>query len=235
MILSLEEIHTYYGLVPMLRGVSVTVERGAAVALFGRNGAGKTTILKTVMGLVPPRRGRVRLAGEDISGLPPHLIARRGVAYVPASRGIFSDLTALENIEIVRRRGVLLTAEDVFRRFPKLRDLGDRRGRVLSGGEQQMLAIGRALMLNPTLLLLDEPSQGLAPLVVETVIAMLQDLKGSGVSIVVAEQNVPMALEVADRVVVLDQGSVVHEGPAGEFGRDAALMNRYLGLSVEGT
>jgi branched-chain amino acid transport system ATP-binding protein len=233
MILSLGDVHTYYGLVPMLRGVSLTVERGAAVALFGRNGAGKTTILKTIMGLVPPRSGRVLLAGDNVAGLPPHLVARRGVAYVPATRGIFSDLTALENIEIVRRPGVPLTAEDVFRRFPKLRDLGDRRGRVLSGGEQQMLAIGRAMMLSPSLLLLDEPSQGLAPMVIEAVVGMLKDLKGSGVSILVAEQNVPMALEFADRVVVLDQGLVVHEESAEEFGRSTALMNRYLGLNVE--
>jgi len=232
MILGLERIHTYYGLVHMLRGVSLEVERGEVLALLGRNGAGKTTVLKSILGLVPPRAGRVVYRDEDITGLPPHVVARRGIAYVPAHRGIFSTLSAAENLDIVRRRSGTGTVEEVFARFPRLAELKGRLGRHLSGGEQQMLAIGRAIMTHPSLMLLDEPSQGLAPLVLETIVEMLRDLKREGLAMLLVEQNVETAVAIADRVVILDQGSKVFEGPPGQLTADEQIAIRYLGVGV---
>ncbi len=232
MILRLEGIHIYYGLVHMLQGISLDVAEGEVVALLGRNGAGKTTVLKSIMGLVPPRHGRVIHRGEDVAGLPPHVIARRGIAYVPASRGIFSALTAQENLAIVQNKASRWDAESVFRLFPKLAELRGRRGRYLSGGEQQMLAIGRALVTGPSLILLDEPSQGLAPLVVEAVLDMLRQLKREGMSMLLVEQNVQMALDLADRVCMLDQGTLVFEGAAAALARNEEIAARYLGVGV---
>ena len=232
MILKLEEIHTYYGLVHMLQGISLEIAEGEVVALLGRNGAGKTTALKSIMGLAPPRQGKVLFEDQDITGLPPHVIARLGIAYVPASRGIFMTLTATENLEIVRTKGARWDTEDVFRRFPKLAPLRRRRGRSLSGGEQQMLAIGRALVTGPSLILLDEPSQGLAPMVVELVVDMLRELKAEGVSMLLVEQNLQMALDLAERVYILDQGAVVFEGSARELINDDQLTASYLGVSA---
>lgn len=232
MTLRLEEIHTYYGLVHMLQGVSLEVAEGEVVALLGRNGAGKTTVLKSILGLVPPRHGRVLFKGQDITGLPPHVIARQGVAYVPATRGIFSALTAQENLEIVRTKRARWDTEEVFRRFPRLAPLRGRRGRFLSGGEQQMLAIGRALVTGPSLILLDEPSQGLAPMVIETVLEMLRELKAEGMSMLLVEQNVQMALDLAERVLILDQRAIVFEGSAAELVGDDQVTARYLGVGV---
>ena len=231
MILKLEEIHTYYGLVHMLQGVSLEIAEGEVVALLGRNGAGKTTALKSIMGLAPPRQGKVLFEDQDITSLPPHVIARLGIAYVPASRGIFMTLTATENLEIVRTKGARWDTEDVFRRFPRLAPLKRRRGRSLSG-EQQMLAIGRALVTGPSLILLDEPSQGLAPMVVELVIDMLRELKAEGVSMLLVEQNLQMALDLAERVYILDQGAVVFEGSARELINNDQLTASYLGVSA---
>jgi branched-chain amino acid transport system ATP-binding protein len=232
MILRLDGIHTYYGLVHMLQGVSLEVERGEVVALLGRNGAGKTTVLKSILGLVPPRGGRVIFKDEDITGMPPYVVARRGIAYVPATRGIFSTLSALENLTIVRRRSTSGTLDDVFKRFPKLVALKDRLGRHLSGGEQQMLAIGRAIMTGPALMLLDEPSQGLAPLVLEAIVEMLRDLKREGLAMLLVEQNVETAIELADRVVILDQGAKVFEGSPDRLTSDEQVAIRYLGVGV---
>ena len=232
MILRLEGIHTYYGLVHMLHGVSLEIERGEVLALLGRNGAGKTTVLKSILGLVPPRAGKVIYKDADITGLAPHLVARRGIAYVPAHRGIFSTLSAAENLEIVRRRSGTGTVDDVFARFPRLAELRSRLGRHLSGGEQQMLAIGRALMTSPSLILLDEPSQGLAPLVLETIIEMLRGLKREGLAMLLVEQNVDTALALADRVVILDQGAKVFEGVAAQLMADEQIAIRYLGVGV---
>jgi branched-chain amino acid transport system ATP-binding protein len=232
MILKLEEIHTYYGLVHMLQGISLEIAEGEVVALLGRNGAGKTTALKSIMGLAPPRQGKVLFEDQDITGLPPHVIARLGIAYVPASRGIFMTLTATENLKIVRTKGARWDTEDVFRRFPRLAPLKRRRGRFLSGGEQQMLAIGRALVTGPSLILLDEPSQGLAPMVVERVVDMLRELKAEGVSMLLVEQNLQMALDLAERVYILDQGAVVFEGSARELINNDQLTASYLGVSV---
>ena len=232
MILRLDGIHTYYGLVHMLHGVSLDVERGEVVALLGRNGAGKTTVLKSILGLVPPRAGRVLFKEEDITGLPPYVVARRGIAYVPANRGIFSTLSTVENLTIVRRRSTSGTLDDVFKRFPKLVELKDRLGRHLSGGEQQMLAIGRAIMTGPALMLLDEPSQGLAPLVLEAIVEMLRDLKREGLAMLLVEQNVETAIELADRVVILDQGAKVFEGSPDRLTSDEQVAIRYLGVGV---
>lgn len=231
MILKLDEIHTYYGLVHMLQGVSLEIAEGEVVALLGRNGAGKTTALKSIMGLAPARQGKILFEDQDITDLPPHLIARQGIAYVPASRGIFMTLTSMENLNIVRTRGARWDTEDVFRRFPKLAPLKRRRGRSLSGGEQQMLAIGRALVTGPSLILLDEPSQGLAPMVVELVVEMLRELKSEGVSMLLVEQNLQMALDLAERVYILDQGEVVFDGSAQELKNNDQLTASYLGVS----
>ena len=234
MILQVEDMHTYYGLVPMLQGVSLGVAEGEFVTLLGRNGAGKSTTIKSIMGLVPPRRGTVRFKGQDITGQPPYVIARHGIAYVPGTRGIFSQLTALENLQIVRNRRSHWALADVLARFPKLDELKHRKGRYLSGGEQQMLAIARALVTGPELLLFDEPSQGLAPLVVESVVSMLKELKGERVSMLLVEQHVEMALELADRVLILDQGAVVFEGSPEALRRNTAVQTAYLGLGDTG-
>jgi len=231
MILKLDEIHTYYGLVHMLQGVSLEIAEGEVVAILGRNGAGKTTALKSIMGLAPARQGKILFEDKDITDLPPHLIARQGIAYVPASRGIFMTLTSMENLNIVRTKGARWDTEDVFRRFPKLAPLKRRRGRSLSGGEQQMLAIGRALVTGPSLILLDEPSQGLAPMVVELVVNMLRELKSEGVSMLLVEQNLQMALDLAERVYILDQGEVVFDGSAQELKNNDQLTASYLGVS----
>ena len=231
MILKLDEIHTYYGLVHMLQGVSLEIAEGEVVALLGRNGAGKTTALKSIMGLAPARQGKILFEDQDITGLPPHLIARQGIAYVPASRGIFMTLTSMENLNIVRTRGARWDTEDVFRRFPKLAPLKRRRGRSLSGGEQQMLAIGRALVTGPSLILLDEPSQGLAPMVVELVVDMLRELKSEGVSMLLVEQNLQMALDLAERVYILDEGVVVFDGLSQELRDNDQLTASFLGVS----
>ena len=232
MILRVEAIHTYYGLVHMLHGVSLEIAPGEVLALLGRNGAGKTTVLKSVMGLVPPRAGKIVHEGDDITGQPPHVVARRGIAYVPAGRGIFSTLTALENLAIVRRGGAAGTPDDVFRRFPRLADAKHRLGRFLSGGEQQMLAIGRAIMTEPSLMLLDEPSQGLAPIVLDSIVEMLRDLKSGGLAMLLVEQNVDTALALADRVVILDQGATVFEGTPADLTADEQIAIRYLGVGV---
>jgi len=232
MILRLQDIHTYYGLVHMLQGVSLEVDRGEVLALLGRNGAGKTTVLKSILGLVPPRAGKVIYKDTDITGLAPHLVARRGIAYVPAHRGIFSTLSAEENLEIVRRRSGTGTVDDVFARFPRLAELRSRLGRHLSGGEQQMLAIGRALMTDPSLVLLDEPSQGLAPLVLETIVEMLRGLKRDGLAMLLVEQNVDTAVALADRVVILDQGAKIFEGTPAQLTSDEQIAIRYLGVGV---
>ena len=231
MILKLDNIHTYYGLVHMLQGVSLEIAEGEVVALLGRNGAGKTTALKSIMGLAPSRQGRILFEDQDITGLPPHVIARQGIAYVPASRGIFMTLTSMENLNIVRTKGARWDTEDVFRRFPKLAPLKRRLGRSLSGGEQQMLAIGRALVTGPSLILLDEPSQGLAPMVVELVVDMLRELKSEGVSMLLVEQNLQMAVDVAERVDIVDEGVVDFDGLSQELRDNEQLTGSFLGVS----
>ena len=230
MMLEVRGIETYYGLGHILHGLSLTVNEGEVVALLGRNGAGKTTTLRSITGLTPPRRGQIAYKGRDIAGLPPHRISRLGIALVPETRGIFSYLTARENLAIARRAGSRWPEASVLARFPKLQEVLDRKGRLLSGGEQQMLAIARALLTGPQLLLLDEPSQGLAPLVVEAVMGTVRELKAERVSMLLVEQNAEMALGLADRVYVIDHGTIVFEGTPAALRANAHVTATYLGV-----
>jgi branched-chain amino acid transport system ATP-binding protein len=230
MILDVRGIDAYYGLGHILHGLSLRMDEGEVVALLGRNGAGKTTTLRCITGLTPPRAGEIRYKGEDIVGADAHRISQMGIALVPETRGIFSYLTARENLAIARRPGSRWQLETVLGRFPTLRELLDRKGRLLSGGEQQMLAIARALLTGPELLLLDEPSQGLAPLVVSTVMSTIRELKSERVSMLLVEQNAEMALQLADRVYVIDHGAVVFEGTPDRLRADRQVMTTYLGV-----
>ena len=232
MSLVLEDIHTYYDEVHMLKGVSMEVAPGELVAILGRNGAGKTTTIKSIMGLAPPKEGRVLFQGENIAGAAPHLVARRGIAYVPATRGIFATLSAYENLKIFQKKGARWDAQGVIDLFPRLNGMKMRHGNTLSGGEQQMLAIGRALVTDPSVMLLDEPSQGLAPQIVQLVVEMLVKLKSEGLSIMLVEQNLRLALDLADRIYILDQGRVVFHGAAAELHEDPELTVTYLGVSA---
>jgi branched-chain amino acid transport system ATP-binding protein len=233
-ILEVKGIDTYYGLGHILHGLSIRVEEGEVVALLGRNGAGKTTTLRSVTGLTPPRSGEIRYKGESIAGLGAHRISRRGIALVPETRDIFSYLTVRENLAIAERRGSRWPMEAVLARFPGLKERLGHKGRELSGGEQEMLAIARALMTGPELLLLDEPSQGLAPLVVSAVMDTIRELKSQRVSMLLVEQNAEMALQLADRVYVIDHGSVVFEGSPASLRADAGVTATYLGVGGEG-
>ena len=230
MMLEIEGIDTFYGLGHILHGLSLAVAEGEVVALLGRNGAGKTTTLRSVTGLTPPRSGEIRYKGRNIAGLVPHSISRMGVALVPETRGIFSYLTARENLAIARRRGSRWQMDAVLERFPALRERLESKGRLLSGGEQEMLAIARALMTGPELLLLDEPSQGLAPLVVNAVMDTIRELKSQRVSMLLVEQNAEMALQLADRVYVIDHGTVVFEGTPAVLRADQKITATYLGV-----
>ncbi len=230
MMLEIRSIDTYYGLGHILHGLSLVVAEGEVVALLGRNGAGKTTTLRSVTGLAPPRAGELRYKGRNIAGLDPHEISRMGVALVPETRGIFSYLTARENLAIAQRRGSRWQMDTVLERFPALRERLESKGRLLSGGEQEMLAIARALMTGPDLLLLDEPSQGLAPLVVNAVMDTIRELKRQHVSMLLVEQNAEMALQLADRVYVIDHGAVVFEGTSAALRNDRDVMATYLGV-----
>jgi branched-chain amino acid transport system ATP-binding protein len=230
MMLEIKGIDTFYGLGHILHGLSLAVAEGEVVALLGRNGAGKTTTLRSVTGLTPPRSGEIRYKGRNIAGLPAHRISRMGVALVPETRGIFSYLTARENLAIAARRGSRWQMGAVLERFPALRERLESKGRLLSGGEQEMLAIARALMTGPELLLLDEPSQGLAPLVVNAVMDTIRELKSQRVSMLLVEQNAEMALQLADRVYVIDHGTVVFEGTPAVLRADQKITATYLGV-----
>lgn len=200
-----------YGPAQVLFGLDLTLDQGEVVALMGRNGAGKSTTLKAVMGLLPPRAGSVRFAGHDVTGWPPYRIARLGLGYVPEERRIFTELTVAENLE-VGRRGTGWTPERLFAVFPNLAEMRGRRAGAMSGGEQQMLTIGRTLMGNPRAILLDEPSEGLAPVIVELMAAAVQRLKAEGIAVLLSEQNLDFAASVADRAVVLEKGAIGFQG-----------------------
>ena len=230
MILELRSIDTFYGLGHILHGLSLGVAEGEVVALLGRNGAGKTTTLRSISGLTPPRAGEIRYQGRNIAGLKPNELSRLGIALVPETRDIFSFLTARENLAIAQRRGSRWQIDTVLERFPGLRERMPHKGRELSGGEQQMLAIARALLTGPELLLLDEPSQGLAPLVVNAVMSTIQELKKERVSMLLVEQNAEMALRLADRVYVIDHGTVVFEGTPAALRAARQVTTTYLGV-----
>jgi branched-chain amino acid transport system ATP-binding protein len=227
MILEVDRINTYYGTSHVLFDVSLQVAEGEAVALMGRNGAGKTTTLRSIMGMTAPRTGAVRFKGEEVARSRPFRIARRGMALVPAGRRIFASLSVRENLEIARKKGPTgrteWTVEKIFQLFPALHPMQDRRGGALSGGEQQMLAVGRALMGNPDFLLLDEPAEGLSPLVVSMLLEHLLALKKGGLPMLLCEQNAMFALRIADRGYVLDKGAVKFQGPARELGESAEV------------
>ena len=228
-LLDVREIHTAYGLSRVLFGVSVEVRAGECVCLLGRNGVGKSTTMRSIIGLTPPQAGRVTWKGTDITGWEPYRVARAGIGFVPEDRRIFADLTVWENLDVARKRGPW-TLERVFDLFPKLRELTSRNGGYLSGGEQQMLTIARTLMGNPELLLLDEPSEGLAPIVVDHLREQIARLKREGLTILLAEQNVDFSLALAERVYVLEKGSIRFNGPAERLRDDEALRHELLAL-----
>jgi len=231
-LLRVQDVYTAYGLSQVLFGVNLEVIRGECVCLLGRNGVGKTTTMRSIMGLTPPTRGRVQWKGRDITRRAPYQIAKLGIGFVPEDRRIFADLTVWENLDVATRRtpGGGFTVERVYELFPKLAELRDRQGGFLSGGEQQMLTIARTLMGNPELLLLDEPSEGLAPLVVEHLGEQIGRLKREGLTILLAEQNVDFSLDLADRVYVLEKGAVRYEGSAQAFRADESIRHQYLAL-----
>ena len=232
-LLSVDGVNTYYGQSHVLQDVSLKVSSGAVVALLGRNGAGKSTLLKSIMGISPAMHGTILFAGEEIEHLPPHLIARRGVAYVPEGRGVFASLTVEEHLTMVHRsvsRERLLSVEEIYERFPLLADRRRNRGNELSGGEQQMLAIARAIALSPQLLLLDEPTEGLAPIVVDCIAGIVMDLRASGMTMLMVEQNYSFISEVAECVYVLGKGRIRWHGSATDF--DAKPDVRSMWLAV---
>jgi branched-chain amino acid transport system ATP-binding protein len=230
--LEVDGIHTAYGLSQVLFGVSLKVQAGECIALIGRNGVGKTTTMRSIMGLTPPRQGHVTWKGHDIARLGPHRICRLGIGFVPEDRRIFPELSVWENLDIARRTGAggktTWGEEQVFALFPDLAEIRDRRGGVLSGGQQQMLTIARTLMGNPELLLLDEPSEGLAPLIVELLQQRVAELKATGLSIVLAEQNLKFVMALADRVYILEKGEVRFTGTPADLAADERIVHQYL-------
>jgi branched-chain amino acid transport system ATP-binding protein len=230
MILEARDLYTAYELSQVLFGVTVTVDAGQAVCLLGRNGVGKTTTLRSLIGLTPPRAGHVVFDGMDITGWAPYRVARQGIAFVPQERRLFADLSVRENLEVARRGASAWGVERVYATFPILEQLDARRAGYLSGGEQQMLAIGRALMGNPRLLILDEPSEGLAPLVVDALREQIHALKAAGMTILMAEQNLTLALALSERVYILDKGHVRFAGTVAEFEADQTLRDEYLAV-----
>ena len=230
--LSLQGVDALYGDSHVLHGVSFEVGAGRVLALLGRNGAGKTTCMSAIIGFLPPRKGAIRLFGEAIAGLAPEAIARKGVGFVPQGRRVFQTLSVKENLQVSERRGSFSNwnLASVFELFPQLEERAAQVAGSLSGGEQQMLAIARALMGNPRVLLMDEPSEGLAPLIVAEVGRTIARLKAEGQSILLVEQNVRLALELADEVVILNTGRVAFAGSAGEARGNEALITQHLGV-----
>jgi len=231
--LQAEGLHTFYGKSHILHGVSIAVEEGRITALLGRNGAGKSTTLRSLMGLTPPSQGRVEIFGRETTRWPPYRIAALGVGYVPEGRRVFPNLTVSENLRVPIMRPGQWNEERIFQLFPRLAERRRNRGRQLSGGEQEMLAIARALILNPKLLILDEPSQGLAPLIVREVFDVVARMRAEGISVLLVEQNARMSLEIADHAYVLDDGSVSYSGPAFELRADEARVQELAGASAE--
>jgi branched-chain amino acid transport system ATP-binding protein len=229
--LEVRDIHTYYGDSYVLQGVSLRMEARQVVGILGRNGMGKTTLIRSIVGFTPPRAGRILFKDHDITGWPSNRVVGLGLGLVPQGRRVFPSLTVLENLTVAARtNGAGWTVERVMGLFPRLRERASNRAGKLSGGEQQMLAIARALMTNPDLLVMDEPTEGLAPLLVREVGRVIENLKGQGLAILLVEQNLPLALRVADHVHVLSRGRIVHSSTPAELWRNDDIKARYLGL-----
>jgi branched-chain amino acid transport system ATP-binding protein len=232
MLLEVDNIYTSYGLSRILFGISLNIDEGEVIALLGRNGVGKTTTLRSIMGLTPPHAGSVKWRGKEISGLPSYQVARLGIGFVPEDRRIFSDLTVWENLDVAIKATDLheqkWTVDRVFELFPDLAKLSDRRGGNLSGGEQQMLTIARTLMGNPKLCLLDEPSEGLAPLVVQHLAEQIKKLKTEGLTILLSEQNSEFALDLSDRAYILEKGEIRYEGSVEDIMKDEDICRSFL-------
>ncbi|AMO94404.1 ABC transporter family protein [Collimonas fungivorans] len=235
MILQLEDIHSYYGKSHILQGVSITVAEAEVVTLLGRNGAGKTTTLKSIVGVLKPARGKVWFQGAELTGLPSFRIAARGLCLVPEHRGIFKLLTVEENLTMAAHRESPWQLADIYRIFPRLKERRKNGGGQLSGGEQQMLAIGRALMTAPKLLMLDEPVEGLAPVIVDEIVAQLKLIKASGIAIILVEQNLEVCTQLADRHYIVEQGRIVYSAGNAEFLADEQAKDRYLGVNLAPT
>jgi len=230
-VLDVEDVHTYYGESHVLQGISLQVAASEVLGILGRNGMGKTTLIRSIIGFTPPRRGRVGFKGQDITRWPPYRMVESGMALVPQGRRVFPSLTVRENLEVARSGRGPWTLDRVHQLFPRLHERGGNRANKLSGGEQQMLAIGRALMTNPDLLLLDEPTEGLAPLLVLEVGRVIKELKREGLSILLVEQNLPLALSVADRTHILSRGQIVYSARPDELLANEEVKSRYLGVS----
>ncbi len=229
--LELDDVHTYYGSSHVLQGISLRIEPGEVLGILGRNGMGKTTLVRSIVGFTPPQRGRIRYRGEDITRYPPFRMVELGMALVPQGRRVFPSLSVAENLEVARRGSGHWTRERVYEVFPRLRERSRNRANQLSGGEQQMLAIGRALMSNPDLLLMDEPTEGLAPLLVREVGRVIGELKRAGLSILLVEQNLALALSVADGVHVMSRGRIVHTGTPETLLQNEEVTSHYLGVA----
>jgi branched-chain amino acid transport system ATP-binding protein len=227
-LLEVDDIHTYYGQSYVLQGVTMDVDEGEVVTLLGRNGAGKTTTIRSIMGIQPPRRGEIRFDGTNIVGKEPYEISRMGIGFVPEDRRLFPELTVRENLETVMAKNSDWTVDRVFDVFPKLEEREKNDGDQLSGGEQQMLAIARALVTDPEFLMLDEPSEGLAPIIVEDLQELIGDVTDYGITVLMTEQNVRFALELADRAFLLDKGLIQWSGTAAELDDDEEMQERYL-------
>jgi branched-chain amino acid transport system ATP-binding protein len=233
-ILNVDKINSFYGEAHVLHQIQLEIRQGEAVAILGRNGAGKTTLLRSILGLTPARTGTIAFQGKDITHLPTNEIANLGLGWVPDNRRIFPTLTVQQNLEIAEKKGnagkVRWDLERVYRHFPALKELANQKGETLSGGEQQMLSIARTLMGNPSLILLDEPSEGLAPLIVREVMEIIRELTATNLTTVLVEQNSMLALRVCKRVYVLDDGQNVYEGTAEELLADSRLKQQLLGI-----
>lgn len=230
MILELKDIHTYYGTSHILFGISMYIEEGEAVCLLGRNGAGKTTTLKSIIGLTPPKNGKIKFQGNEIAGKPPYYIARHGVGFVPDDRRVFPDLTVRQNILLAKRErgGNIWNLDRIYSLFPKLKDLDSSMGGHLSGGEQQMLTIARTLMTNPSLLLLDEPGEGLAPLVVKAMGEQLMEIKKLGVTMLICEHNVGLAMSLSDRAYIMEKGTICYQGTISDLKANEDIRKKCL-------
>ncbi len=231
MMLEVSDIHTYYGRGHIIQGISLDLREGEVICLLGRNGAGKTTTIRSIMGFVHPASGSIKFEGEDISRMEPFEICRMGIGYVPQDRRIFPTLTVQDNLDVIERKAEGgWTVERIFEAFPILESLKNRKGRHLSGGEQQILAVARPLMTNPKLLLLDEPSEGLAPLIVKAIEELIHRIVKTGISVLLAEQNMRFAMRVAKRGYIINKGLIHHQGSMEELKEDREIIGRYLAV-----